>query len=52
MSKKMGNCKGFPQIYLVDMKTKKVIWNSCGWYEGFTKDVEKIVREEAQKGNE
>lgn len=52
LSEKMGNCKGFPQIYLVDMKTKKVIWHSCGWYDGFTKDVEKIVREEAQKGNE
>lgn len=44
LSEKMGNCKGFPQIYLVDMKTKKVIWCSCGWYEGFTKDVEKILK--------
>lgn len=44
ISEKMGNCKGFPQIYLVDLKTKKVIWCSCGWYEGFTKDVEKIIK--------
>lgn len=44
ISRRMGGCHGFPQIYLVDMKTKQVIWSSCGWYEGFTKDIEKIVK--------
>ena len=45
MAKKMGStCRGYPQLYLIDMKTKQVIWNSCGWYEGFTKDVEKIIK--------
>jgi hypothetical protein len=44
MSKKMGECQGYPQLYLVDMKTKQVIWHSCGWYEGFTKDIEEIIK--------
>jgi len=44
MSKKMGNCQGYPQLYLVDMKTKQVIWHSCGWYAGFTKDIEEIIK--------
>ena len=35
----------YPQLYLVDMKTKQVIWDSCGWYEGFTKDIEKIIKD-------
>ena len=45
MSKQMGKCHGYPQLYLIDMKTKQVIWNSCGWYKGFTKDVEKIIKD-------
>jgi hypothetical protein len=43
MSKQMGNCQGYPQLYLVDMKTKQVIWYSCGYYAGFTKDIEEII---------
>ena len=46
MTKKMsgGECQGYPQIYLIDMKTKEVIWYSCGWYDGFTKDIEEIIK--------
>ena len=45
MAKKMGStCRGYPQLFLINMKTKQVIWDSCGWYEGFTKDVEKIIK--------
>ena len=44
LSKNMGNCEGYPQLYLIDMKTKQVIWHSCGWYEGFTKDIEEIIK--------
>jgi hypothetical protein len=46
MSKKMGKChvNGFPQLYLIDMKTKQVIWHACGWYEGFTKEIEEIIK--------
>jgi hypothetical protein len=44
MSKKMGNCQGYPQLYLIDMGTKQVIWNSCGYYKGFTKDIEEIIK--------
>jgi len=43
MSKKMGNCQGHPQLYLIEMKTKQVIWHSCGYYEGFPKDIEEII---------
>jgi ribosomal protein L17 len=43
MSKQMGNCYGYPQLYLIDMKTKQVIWHACGYYEGFTKDIGKII---------
>jgi thiol-disulfide isomerase/thioredoxin len=49
MSKQMGNCQGYPQLYLVDMKTKQVIWHSCGWYKGFTKDIEEIIKEKNEK---
>jgi hypothetical protein len=45
MSKQMGNCYGYPQLYLVDMKTNQVIWHSCGYYAGFTKDIEEIIKE-------
>ena len=44
LSKKMGNCQGYPQLYLIDMKTKQVVWHSCGWYAGFTKDIEEIIK--------
>lgn len=44
LSKKMGGCEGFPQLYLVDMQTKQVVWRSCGWYEGFTKDIEEVLK--------
>ena len=44
MSKQMGKCLGYPQLYLVNMKTNQVIWSSCGWYQGFTKDIEKIIK--------
>ena len=43
MLKKMGECDGYPQLYLIEMKTKQVIWHSCGYYTGFTKDIEKII---------
>jgi len=43
MSKSMGGCEGYPQIYLIDMENKRVIWHSCGWYAGFIKDVEGII---------
>jgi len=49
MSKQMGNCYGYPQLYLIDMKTKQVIWHACGFYRGFTKDIEKIIREKNEK---
>ena len=47
MTKQMsGNeCRGYPQLYLVDMETKQVIWYACGWYDGFTKDVGEIIME-------
>jgi len=45
MSKQMGNCYGYPQLYLIDMKTKQVIWHTCGWYKGFTKDIEEFIKE-------
>ena len=41
-----GECQGYPQIYLIDMKTKEVIWYACGWYDGFTKDIEEIIKGE------
>ena len=44
MSKQMGECQGYPQIYLIDMKTKQVIWYSCGWYDGFTKEIGERLR--------
>jgi hypothetical protein len=44
MSRKMGKCQGYPQLYLIDMKTKQVIWRSCGWYAGFTKDIKAIIK--------
>jgi len=46
LSKKMGMefCRGYPKLYLVEMKTKQVIWRSCGWYEGFTKEIEEIIK--------
>jgi len=47
MSKKMGNCQGYPQLYLIEMKTKQVIWRSCGWYAGFTKDIEAIIKDKS-----
>jgi hypothetical protein len=43
MSKKMGKCRGYPQLYLIDMQTKQIIWHSCGWSAGFTKEIEKII---------
>jgi hypothetical protein len=39
----MGTCLGYPQLYLIDMKTKQIIWNSCGFYAGFTKDIGEII---------
>jgi len=44
MSKQMGNCYGYPQLYLIDMKTKEVIWRACGFRQGFTKDIEEIIK--------
>ena len=44
MSKQMGNCYGHPQLYLIDMKTRQVIWQACGFYKEFTKDIEEIVK--------
>ena len=38
-----GECQGYPQIYLIDMKTKEVIWYACGWYDGFTKDIGEML---------
>ena len=52
MSKKMGNCKGYPQLYLVDMETRQVIWHSCGWQQGFTKkmeEIEEIIEKQREK---
>ena len=46
MSKKMGDCRGYPQLYLIEMKTKQVIWHSCGYYKGFTKDIEEKINKE------
>lgn len=46
LSQAMGNCYGYPQLYLVDMKTKQVVWRSCGYFEGFTKEIEAILRKE------
>ena len=46
MSKKMGNCQGYPQLYLIDMSTKEVIWHSCGWRQGFTKEIEEIIEKQ------
>ena len=43
MLEKMGNCQGYPQLYLIDMETKQVIWHSCGYYAGFTKDITEII---------
>ena len=51
MSKKMGECQGYPQLYLIDMKTRQVIWRSCGWYKGFTKNIEEIIDEKKMKNN-
>lgn len=44
LSKEMGDCYGYPQLYLVDLKTKQVVWRSCGYYQGFTKQLEAILR--------
>lgn len=44
LSKKMGGCQGYPQIYLIDMQTKEVIWRSCGWREGLAKEIEESLR--------
>ena len=49
MSKQMGDCNGYPQLYLIDMKTKQVVWQACGWYDGFTKDIEEIIKEKNEK---
>jgi len=46
MSKQMGNCYGYPQLYLIDMETRQVIWHACGYYKGFTKDIEEIIKEQ------
>ena len=46
LSQAMGNCYGHPQLYMVDMRTKQVIWRSCGYFEGFTKEIEAILRKE------
>ena len=43
MSKKMGYCQGYPQLYLIEMKTKQVIWHSCGFRQGFTKEIKEII---------
>ena len=46
MSKKMGESRqGYPQLYLVEMKTKQVIWHSYGYYAGFTKNIEEMIKE-------
>ena len=45
MSQQMGECLGYPQLYLIDMKTSQVIWHACGWYDGFTKDIGEIIME-------
>lgn len=42
----MGDCIGYPQLYLVDMKTKQVIWRSCGYFQGFTEEIKAILRKE------
>ena len=46
ISRNMGDCRGFPQLYMVDMKTKQVVWRSCGYFEGFTKEIVAILRKE------
>jgi len=43
LSKELGTCQGYPQLYLIEMKTKQVIWHSCGYYAGFTKDIGEII---------
>lgn len=44
LSRKMGESRsGYPQLYLIDMKTRKVVWYSFGWNEGFTKDIGEII---------
>ena len=43
------NCKGYPQLYLIDMENKQVAWSSCGYYENFTKDIEKIIKNHDKK---
>jgi hypothetical protein len=48
MSKQMGDCYGYPQLYLIDMKTRQVIWYACGWYKEFTKDIEEIIKEKKE----
>lgn len=48
LSKEMGNCQGYPQLYLIDMNTKQVIWHACGYYKGFTKDIEEIINEKKE----
>jgi hypothetical protein len=49
LSKQMGDCDGYPQLYLIDMKTRQVIWQACGFYAGFTKDIEEIIKEKNEK---
>lgn len=49
LSKTMGDCTGYPQLYLIDMKTKQVVWCSCGFYKGFTKEIEAILKSQVQK---
>jgi hypothetical protein len=51
LSKQMGECQGYPQLYLIDMKTKQVIWHSCGYYKGFTKDIEEIIKNKDENKN-
>ena len=44
LSRKMGESRsGYPQLYLIDMKTRQVIWYSFGWGEGFTKVIGEII---------
>ena len=51
MSEKMSisKCAGYPQLYLIDMETKQVIWQSCGWRQGFTKEIEAIITAESEQ---
>lgn len=49
LSEKMGGCQGFPQLFLINMETRQVIWRSCGWHEGFMKEIGETLNAEKEK---